>query len=389
MMHIRYSDDEAVKLALDQCAEVGFEMAIMTFGSGFNIEDTSKENISKWKKWADYAHSIGVELGGYSLLSSRRISEKDDVINPETGKRGGVIHGNAPCLGSEWGIKYMEILYEFYRETGMNLLEHDGSYPGHVCASTTHPGHNGVDDSQWNQWRSITDFYKWCRSEGIYLNVPDWFYLSGSNKNGMGYREVNWSLPREQQVIHTRQNIFDGTWYKTPSMGWMFVPLTEYHGGGAAATIEPLNQHLDHYQKMLAGNLANGVQACYRGPRLYDTPKTRDLVKKWVGFYKEHRDILESDVIHSTSRRADDRDLDWIFHANSQLEQKGYAMVFNPTNSKIEKNIRLNLYYTGLKDIAKVKIGDGEMMTLNIDRNYDIFVPVNLEGGGYVGILIK
>ena len=86
----------------------------------------------------------------------------------------------------------------------------------------------------------------------------------------MGYREVNWSLPREQQVIHTRQNIYDGTWQKAPSMGWMFVPLTEYQGGGAAATIEPLDQHLDHYQRMLDSNLALGVQACYRGPRLFD-----------------------------------------------------------------------------------------------------------------------
>ena len=116
MMHIRYSKDEDVKLALDQCAEVGFEMAIMTFGSGFNIEDLSDSNLAKWKKWADYAHEKGVELGGYSLLSSRSISEKDDVINPETGKRGGVIHGNAPCLGSDWGIQYMNNLYAFYEK---------------------------------------------------------------------------------------------------------------------------------------------------------------------------------------------------------------------------------------------------------------------------------
>ena len=31
-------------------------------------------------------------------------------------------------------------------------------------------------------------------------------------------------------------------------MGWMMVPLTEYHGGGAAATIEPLHEHLAHYE---------------------------------------------------------------------------------------------------------------------------------------------
>ena len=72
----------------------------------------------------------------------------------------------------------------------------------------------------------ITRLYQWMRSEGIYLRVPDYYYLNGANEAGMGYREVNWSLPRLEQQIHTRQNIFDGTWEKTPSMGWFFVPLS-------------------------------------------------------------------------------------------------------------------------------------------------------------------
>ena len=102
---------------------------------------------------------------------------------------------------------------------------------GDLDAAARPPLQKGVADSRWVQWRIITDFYKWCRGRGVYLNVPDWYYLSGSNKTGMGYRETNWSLPRAQQIIHARQNIYDGTWQKTPSMGWMFVPLVEYHGG--------------------------------------------------------------------------------------------------------------------------------------------------------------
>ena len=102
------------------------------------------------------------------------------------------------------------------------------------------------------------------------MNIPDWYFLNGGSKTGMGYRETNWSLPREYQEIIERQNIFDGTWEKTPSMGWMFVPLTEYQGGGAAATIEPLKDHLPHYEQRLANLFGAGVQACYRGPRLYD-----------------------------------------------------------------------------------------------------------------------
>ena len=44
MMHVRYADETTVKAAIDQCAAVGFEMVILTFGSGFNIEDDSAEH---------------------------------------------------------------------------------------------------------------------------------------------------------------------------------------------------------------------------------------------------------------------------------------------------------------------------------------------------------
>ncbi|MHC4324903.1 MAG: alpha-galactosidase, partial [Planctomycetota bacterium] len=219
IMHVRNADPKSVRLAIDQCAEVGFEMVIMTFGSGFNMENVAPDYMAQMKELVDYAHSKNVELGGYSLLASRRISDEHDAINPQTGKPGGAIFGNSPCLCSKWGIDYFEKITTFIEQTGLDLLEHDGSYPGDVCASKNHPGHQGLDDSQWKQWKKITDFYKWCRGRGVYLNVPDWYFLNGSNKSAMGYREVNWSLPRDRQIILGRQNIFDGTWKKTPSMG--------------------------------------------------------------------------------------------------------------------------------------------------------------------------
>jgi len=186
--------------------------------------------------------------------------------------------------------------------------------------------------------------------------VSDYYYLVGSNKCGMGYRETNWSLPRALQAIHTRQNIYDGTWIKTPSMGWMFVPLVQYHGGGAAATIEPLDQHLGHYEAMMISNLGLGVQACYRGLRLYDTERTKAMVKSCVAWYKKYRDILESDMIHG--RRAEGRDLDWMLHVNPKLKEKGLLAAYNPTNHAIAKTIRLPLYCTGLARAAFIRDGE-------------------------------
>lgn len=388
IFHFRSSEPEAVRRAIDQAAEVGFELVILTFGSGFDIENEDLAYADTMRGLAGYARSRGVALGGYSLLASRSIGPEHDVINPATGAPGGfATFGQSPCLGSAWGLDYFRKLYLFFISTGFEVLEHDGSYPGDACASIEHPGHEGYEDSRWRQWEMITRFYRWCRARGIYLNVPDWYFLHGASKTGMGYRETNWSLPREHQEIIERQNIMDGTRFKTPSMGWMFVPLTEYHGGGAAATIEPLHEHREHYGRRLANLLGAGVQACYRGPRLYDTEETRDLVKHWVSWYKEHRAILDSDLI--PLRRADGRDWDGWLHVNPRLETPAMAMLYNPLPEALDRAIQLPLYYSGLEEAAEVKVGSGDWRPVRLDRLGRIEVTVEIPARGHLPVWVR
>jgi len=250
-MHLVSKNDEEVEQAIDQCAATGYEALILSFGSHISMEDSSAVNIARWKKNAQYAHSKGIKIGGYSLFSSRRISDEDDVINPATGKPGGAFFGNAPCFGSRWGLAYRDKIKYFFEQTGFDIWENDGPYPGDVCASTSHPGHIGLDDSQWRQMEIQKELYKWLNEKGVYINAPDWYFLDGTHKIAIGYREVNFSLPRENQKILNRQNIFDGTWEKTPSMGWGFVPLTRYQGGGPEAILEPLSEHLRDYEQLM------------------------------------------------------------------------------------------------------------------------------------------
>lgn len=292
--HLRYADDESVKNAVDQCAATGFEKIILSFGSGFDIEDSTRANLDCFKSLTLYAHSKGIALGGYSLLASRHIGGGHDVV---------------------------------------------------------------------------------------------WYFLNGSSKTGMGYRESNWSLPRRQQEIIERQNIFDGTWEKTPSMGWMHVPLVEYQGGGSEATIEPLKEHLPHYGQRLADLFGAGVQAAWRGTRLYDAPETMELVKKWVSFYKKHRAILDADIIHI--RRADGRDIDAILHVNPQNEEKGLLMVYNPLNHPVQKELNVNIYYTGLKKVASVSENDNSPQNYKIGRDYTVAIKINVEANSQSWYIIK
>lgn len=384
ILHVVSVDEQVVKTAIDQAAEVGFEMVLLSFGSGLSIETDTPENHAKFRALAEYARTKGIQLGGYSLLASRSVGGGNDVVPPEGEQP---TFGASPALASEWGVEYFRKVRAFFDATGFLAFEHDGSYPGDFDAVARPPLQRGLDDSQWVQWRMVTGLYAELRARGAYLRVPDYYYFNGANECGMGYRETNWSLPRELQVLHARQNVFDGTWEKTPTMGWMFVPLTQYHGGGAAATIEPLDEHLDHYERMLAAHFGAGVQACWRGTRLYDTPRVRDAVKAWVTWYDEHRAILESDVIHG--RRADGRDVDWLLHVNPRLEERALLAAWNPLDEDVVRVLRVPLHYAGLARAARWRGGEGpralgpDWEEIALDGEAVAEIPLRIPAGGF------
>lgn len=386
-MHLVSRNDEEVRRAIDQCAETGYEALILSFGSHLNMEDSSAENISRWKSLADLAHSKQVLIGGYSLFSSRRISDEDDVIDPVSGKpNAAAFFGHAPCMGSHWGLAYLEKLKRFFAQTGFDLFENDGPYPGDVCASVKHPGHEGLHDSQWRQMELQKGLYRWLHERGIYINAPDWYFLDGTNKIAIGYRETNFSLSRAQQKILNRQNIFDGLWEKTPSMSWGFVPLVRYQGGGPEAVLEPLSEHLADYEQLMFQYYGSGVQACYRGPRLYDTEVTKQKVIQMVQWYKRYRDILNADIIHL--RRADGRDWDGIMHADPLQRNRGFLLVYNPLQEAITRTISVPLYYTGLTKSAMIREKEGATRRYLLDENKVMRLTFSLPAGGYTFFVI-
>jgi len=122
------------------------------------------------------------------------------------------------------------------------------------------------------------------------------------------------------------------------------------------------------------------VQACYRGPRLYDTAATRAVVERWVSWFKAHRDILESDLIHG--RRADARDVDWMLHVNPRLDEKALLVAFNPLDRAVRKTLRVNLYYSGLTDTVRVKAASGPATTWTLGRDYTIDLPIEIPAQG-------
>ena len=169
--------------------------------------------------------------------------------------------------------------------------------------------------------------------------------------------------------------MFDDTFRRIPTEGWMFLPLQNYEGGGPAAWFEPLKEHLQAYDFALAQYFGAGVQACYRGDRIFDSEETKYVVKNWIEFYKKYRNILSGDLIHI--RRADMQSIDGFLHVRPFLEDgpfRGLAMFFNPTCEEIKDTIEIPLYYTGLTDTVLVTVQGNKASTekYTLSRKYTI-----------------
>ena len=109
-------------------------MVIMTFGSGFQIENDSVSYLQRMKALNNYAADKGIAIGGYSLLASRGAKPKDAAISHHTGypaktREEGSRFGLSPCIASDWGSDYFKRLKNFFHTTGMNVFENDGSIP--------------------------------------------------------------------------------------------------------------------------------------------------------------------------------------------------------------------------------------------------------------------
>ena len=319
--HMTNSSTPAVKEVIDQMAEVGFEMMIYSFGSGFNMESADQVYLDTLRDTVSYARSRGIEVGGYNLIAlTRKVKAEWMAINDQT-------NGTWPsaCFASGWYDQLLNKTVAFLDYTGLSMVETDGPYGGYSCSSTSHQHHRGEGDSVFQQDRLQGEFYRMLRNRKVYVNQPDTYFLQGGNKAGMGYDESQFSLGRWEDLSISRQTMYDNTYSKTPSQGWMFLPLVAYHSSDPAALWEPLGQHRLEYDFALGQYLTAGVAACYRGFRLFDSHATKNIVKSWVDFYKKYREVLNGDIIHV--RRPNMQDLDSFLHVNPQGHVRGNNML--------------------------------------------------------------
>ncbi len=345
--HCISSDPATLRRAIDEAANAGFTMVLMSFGSGINTENTDPAYMAKYKEVFDYAHSKGIMMGAYMMLTARGGGETHNGI-----------WNTMRCINSETSHQTMENTLTFIDHTGLDCLEIDGSYPGSLCEYKEHGGHEGIEDSVVKQWEAgVRDYYKELRARNVYINAPDWHYMAGASMGVMGYVEAGFNVTPLEQLIYGRAMSYYGTFEKLPAMGWTLVPLSSYQGG-SDSSFWPYNEKIMEYDFMVGMNMLSGVVGSYRGSNgLYQEGASQNVMETWGEFYNKYREILNADMIHIAPPLPVDinsnktKAIDGFLHASTMSEQKGLAAFFNQTGETVTQKVTIPLYYTGLTDL--------------------------------------
>lgn len=371
------------KEKIDHAAGAGFEMIIQSYSapdSSAQMLSRDQTILDQYKELVDYAHSKGVDIGIYQAQYTR-----DQYKGGAEYGSNGLGRWGTWCMASAAFDDYWDNFKYFVEYTGLDCVEIDGPYPGSFCDgghqhvnadketdpdpegtdketgdASKYAVHNGFFDSQVKQWEnSVRMLCKEFRDMGVYIKVPAWYYVNGGNKCGIGYEEIAWSQPREEQLLYGRQLMHNASYARSMSMSWSHIPFANYQGGGTAAAFQPFSEHIEDYNWVMAQYLGNGVASDFRGNALYDEG-TQAICNKWVNFYNRYRGIVNSDMVHITQAAYDedgtDRSrgvkMDTLYHVNANNPgEKGLLWVYNQTDEEQTETITVPMYYTGLTSL--------------------------------------
>jgi hypothetical protein len=64
-------------------------------------------------------------------------------------------------------------------------------------------------------------------------------------------------------------------------------------------------------------------------------------------------------------------------------------MVYNPLSHPVKKDLKVNIYYTGLSEYAVISENDKPEHRYRIDRCYEVTIPVNIDANSESWYIIK
>ena len=73
----------------------------------------------------------------------------------------------------------------------------------------------------------------------------------------------------------------------------------------------------------------------------------------------------------------------------ARLEEKGMVLVFNPLERDVTRTLRLDLYYTGIEDTARIAASDRDPVEVQLARDHTVDLEVQVPARGFAWYVIR
>jgi hypothetical protein len=244
---------------------------------------------------------------------------------------------------------------------------------------------------------------------GFIAGMPGSVMEAGEAKVPGGYSEEVFSLPRWTWIDRVRESVIASPLDRDlstsigrrmfpvplsapyhpmqldPTKPGRWTPAAGYQNIGTLCE-GSCEQHLSEMEWALYGMWGTGAFPMLRSTKLWDGPKSKALLTKAIAWAKQYRRVLSSESVtlrhgtvcwgrgpvnvstggpNSHGGGCTSSDLDAILHRAPKayygdIDERGLAMVFNPTNRTINTTLRAPLYYAG---ISKARGDAGAMVS--------------------------
>ena len=124
------STSEGMRSVVDQMNEVGFDMMIYSFGSGYQFETHNKTYLNQIKGDIAYAKNKGIEVGGYDLIC---LDRGHGGYGGNVGDQWATVlkdgsYGADACFASGWYDVIHNLTLTWIKDAGLSMVETDGPY---------------------------------------------------------------------------------------------------------------------------------------------------------------------------------------------------------------------------------------------------------------------
>jgi len=321
-----WKNPDDLRQAVNEAADVGIDVVLL-FTDGWTYGDFQlnkrffPNGDADLKALCDYAATRGVQIGFY--VGECIAPHGCDILKKHPdweflgvdGRRydPGAI-GNM-CPSSGWGDHFRKNVDRLL-DLGVKVLQTDGPPYNQVCYQKSH-GHRSPETACVDNWIWEQQFNRDMLQRGIFVQSPttESRLFDGAGQICGGYTEDDMSvLVGLDQITQFRSNLVAVNDKLPPSCRWGFMSVgTMYEGTRPSMVNDPENNltQLDH---ALATHLGLGFTACLHGAHIFNGPKSKALVKKWIAFYNKYKPLLTARTL--TLRAPSFTGLDAVLHCS-------------------------------------------------------------------------